>query len=80
MGLLALIQSRIWCIECGGGLGKVVMLIFWLLILILLAFLAWFFYRILKSPGRPRGGPGVGTEGPPPPGPDTGAGPGEDGS
>lgn len=63
MGALALIQGRMWCPECMGGWGMLVMLIFWILILILLALIVWFFYRILTG-GRPRGGKGPGN-GPP---------------
>lgn len=77
MGVLALTQNRIWCLECGGGLGKVVMLIFWLLILFLLAYLAWFFFRILRSGGGPRDNSGRGRGAGPPSGPDTGRGPPE---
>lgn len=70
MGMLALFQRHFWCPECSGGWGMVVMLIFWILILILLALIVWFFYRIFTG-GRPRDGerrgPGPGPGGSPPP-------------
>lgn len=69
--MLALIQRNFWCPWCTGGWGMVVMLIFWALILILLALIVWFFYRILTG-GRPRNGgrrgPGVGPGAGPPAG------------
>jgi uncharacterized protein HemY len=56
MALLSLLQGfpeRIWCIECRGW-GMVVMLIFWILILILIAYLVWLFFRILGGHGGRR--------------------------
>src|SRR5690625_4200181 len=37
---------------CTGGWGMFVMAIFWVLIIILLAFIVWFFYRILAGGRR----------------------------
>lgn len=51
--LLAILQGnpqKIWCIECRGW-GMAVMLIFWALVLILIAYLVWFFFRILGGHG-----------------------------
>jgi uncharacterized membrane protein len=69
MGVLASIQGTFWCPECTGGWGMLVMLIFWILILILIALIVWIFYRILSGGGRPRRGPRGG--------PGTGGGPGD---
>lgn len=74
MALLAILQGfpqKLWCIECRGW-GMVVMLIFWALILILITYLVWFFFRILGGHGtrrwpwgRRRPGPGNEPEGGP---------------
>lgn len=60
MGSLALLQVRIWCPGCPRGWGMIVSVIFWALVIVLLALVVWFFYRILTGGERQRRGPHVG--------------------